>query len=84
MLAVCVLLLATVGDAKKDKKKKKKFFKEDDLLCSACEQMVERVEWNLKDVPTPLAAVQLFLCLLLFLSPYLSVSLCVCRTYTTR
>ena len=50
LLAVCVLLLADVGDAKKEKKKKKKFFKEADLLCSACENMVERVEWNLKDV----------------------------------
>ena len=46
MLAACVVLLAGVGDAKKEKKKKKKFYKEADLLCSACENMVERVEWN--------------------------------------
>jgi hypothetical protein len=51
VLAVsALLLLADVGDAKKEKKKKKKFFKEADLMCSACEEMVERVEWNLKDI----------------------------------
>ena len=91
VLAVCVLLLATVGDAKKDKKKKKKFFKEADLLCSACEQMVERVEWNLKDVPSPYnISVQLSLCISLLclsvplpvsLCASLSVSPCVCRVH---
>eukprot|EP01043_Picozoa_sp_COSAG02_P046394 COSAG02_NODE_4335_length_5491_cov_14.768361_2_plen_154_part_00 len=50
LLVVMALLLADVGEAKKEKKKRKKFFKEADLLCSACEQMVERVEWNLKEV----------------------------------
>lgn len=50
LLVVCALLLADVVNAKKEKKKRRKFFKEADLLCSACEQMVERVEWNLKDV----------------------------------
>ena len=52
LLLVAALLLGDLVSAKekKPKKKKKKFFKESDLLCSACEVMVEQVEWNLKDV----------------------------------
>lgn len=52
LLLVAALLLGDVVESKekKPKKKKKKFFKESDLLCSACEVMVEQVEWNLRDV----------------------------------